>query len=490
VFRADASTEIGGGHVMRCLALANALQSTGWDCAFATDAKSRATIPALAATHALTLAGSADDEPAALARHWPGGCDLLVVDHYRRDAAFERACRPWARRIMAIDDLADRQHDCDLLLDQSPGRMPVDYAALTPDHCTQLLGPAYALLRPEFARLRKAALDRRRLGGPVRRILVALGATDPHDVTSRVLRGVAACGVDAAIDIVLGADAPHIAAVRKLIATLPQPVTLHLATPGMALLMAEADLGIGAAGTTSWERCCLGLPSLVVTTAANQNSIATGLAQAGAARVLGDHRALSEVKITGVVASLTGDEAARRKMTDNAARLCDGLGGDRVLLTLAGAASSAGGQQLRLRLATPDDTKLMYEWQHHPDTRRYARNPAVPCRMEHEQWMEQVLNNPETMLAVIMSGDAPAGVLRLDIVDSGAAREISIYVAPTHYRRGIGAAALDLACRVYPGWELHAEIHSQNTASRMLFAKAGYRKIAPTRFVKDPLVHR
>ena len=138
VFRADASPEIGGGHVMRCLALAEALEATGgWRCGFATRPESGAMVPSIRTLGCdpLELVGPAGDEPQALAGGWPGGCDLLVVDHHRREARFERACRPWARRIMVIDDLADRHHDCDLLLDQTAGRQASDYAASTRASC-------------------------------------------------------------------------------------------------------------------------------------------------------------------------------------------------------------------------------------------------------------------------------------------------------------------------------------------------------------------
>src|SRR5262249_18815445 len=157
---------IGGGHIARCLALADELAERGHGCVFAVSAETAATMPSLAASghdiEALSAGTTADLEPSLLAASWPQGCALLVVHHYGRDARFESACCPWAERILVIDDLADRPHDCDLLLDSTLGRAPADYASLCPKTCRMLLGPAYALLRPEFAAARSESLARRR----------------------------------------------------------------------------------------------------------------------------------------------------------------------------------------------------------------------------------------------------------------------------------------------------------------------------------------
>ena len=467
IFRADASAEIGGGHVMRCLALAEALEATGgWACRFATRPATGAMIPSMGAS--IELTGAPEDEPAALA----GGCDLLVVDHHGRDAAFERACRPQARRIMAIDDLADRRHDCDILLDQTAGRRAADYAGLVPPSCRLLMGSSHALLRPQFRAARAGALERRGHGGPVRRILVSLGASDPEDATSRVLDGIAASGVEAAIDVVLGAGAPHLAAVRERLAGLPQAAVLHHAVSNMAALMADADMAIGAAGTTSWERCCLGLPSLTVITADNQRDVAAALEDAGAARLVG------AADIADAVATLAGDADARAAMAISAAGLCDGRGLDRVVLALG---APRDGQSPWLRLAEPDDGQVMFDWQGRPETRRFALNPAPPTRPEHDRWLARMIADAAVLLMLIMDGDAPAGVLRID-----GAREVSIHIAPERQGRGLAGAALKLVASIYPGWTFHARVLAGNQASHTLFQSAGYRRESETRYVRSP----
>ncbi len=333
IFRVDAAPAIGGGHAMRCLTLADALAEAGWTCGFAVREGTLETVPALGRSrHAVrTLEGKEGDEPSALAGHWAGGADWLIVDHYGRDARFERDCRPWARRIMAIDDLADRPHGCDLLLDQTLERREADYLGLVPEGRQFLLGPRYALLRPAFAAIRQTALARRRAEGPVRRILISLGAADAANVTGRVLEGIALSDIDAEVDVVLGAGAPHLNTVKALAGRLPQRIELHVDTPDMAGLMTRADIAVGAAGSTSWERCCLGLPTLLLVLADNQREAARRLIAAGAAAPLGDPGDIPRNGLQSAVMRFVEDRAQCRSISQAAASFTDGEGTARVL---------------------------------------------------------------------------------------------------------------------------------------------------------------
>ena len=166
---------------MRCMVLAQALQDDGWRCVFATTPVSITTLPGFAETNDVTTLENIDN-PQDLRGHWPAGADLLIVDHYQLDRDYERRCRPWARHVLAIDDLA-RPHDCDALLDQTYGRRADDYRGVVPQSCETFLGAGYALLRPEFAALRQTSLARRTDAPTQGRILVSLGSTDPDGVT-------------------------------------------------------------------------------------------------------------------------------------------------------------------------------------------------------------------------------------------------------------------------------------------------------------------
>ena len=476
VFRADASPAVGGGHVMRCLALAEALTGAGWSCGFAAHSGTLDTVPTLPGSGHdwLVLDGDEVDEATWLARRWPGGCDLLAVDHYGRDSHFERAARPWAKRILVIDDSADRAHDCDLLLDQTPGRKAEDYAELVPGHCRMLLGPDYALLRPQFTARRKAALAGREEGGPVRRILVNLGATDPDNVTGIILEGIARSGVDAAVDVVLGATAPHLSRVQGVTARMRQDVSVHVAVDDMAALVIRANLAIGAAGSASLERCCLGLPTLMVVLAENQRTIAAELERAGAARCLGWHANLGADRIAEAIASICSDELGRREIAKRAAAICDGRGTTRVLLALLKPEAARDGTSVDLRLADMADCDTLLRWQSDRRTRRFSRDPAAPGPAEHRLWMEDCLADPNRLLMVILHGGEPAGALRLDRRGRPQAFEVSILVAPEEYRLGIAVAALALARKLMPAATFHAELLPGNEASRALFRRAGY----------------
>jgi len=490
VFRFDASARAGAGHAVRCLALADALAASGWRCALASAAAASAVVPALGrcAHQRLELDCAADAEAGTLAGRWPGGCDLLVVDHYGRGAAFEGACRPWARRVMVIDDLADRAHDCDVLLDQTPGRRAEDYGALVPGGCRLVLGPRHALLRPQFAAARGAALSRRRAGGPVRRILVSIGATDPDNVTATVLEGLARAGVAAEVEVVMGAGAPHLAAVRARAGDLSGtlPVTVTVGAGNMAALMADADIAVGAAGTASWERCCLGLPAVVLVVAENQRAGAKALAGAGAARILDAPAGITATHVAAAVEGLCRSADERRRMGLAAADLCDGRGVARVVVDHLPAERGRDGMPVTLRLARRGDAAIMLEWQSDERTRRYARGPRAPTPAEHEQWLGRYMGKTDGILTIILHDGEASGVLRLDRTAEGAGFEVSILVAPEKYGRGIGKAVLALARKLLPGDDLFAEILPANAASHALFRSAGFRPVREGLYVSTP----
>lgn len=338
VFRFDAGPLIGGGHAMRCLTLAEAMIHAGWRCRFAVQPGTVETVHRLAVHEAecLHLEGDAESEPAQMAGGLSGGrCGLLVVDHYRRGAAFERSCREFADKVLVLDDLADRAHDADVLLDQNLGRGANDYAGLVPSHCRLLLGPEYALLRPNFPRLRAGALIHRRARGRVDRILVSFGMADPHGLTLRALSALKSAGYEGHVDVVIGGGASDLAEVHARAAAMGPRVRVLSDVEDMATLMADADLAIGAGGTTSWERCALGLPALVVVVADNQAAVAKALAAAGAIRVIGD-ATIETTELQAAVADILADQHALTTQADAAAAICDGAGCERVMEVLGG----------------------------------------------------------------------------------------------------------------------------------------------------------
>ncbi len=459
IARLDAGRHIGLGHLVRCRAVLDQLGRLGWHRAIAVNAEAAA------------IDGGADlvvvegDDVAALRRRWPDGCALLIVDHYRRDRAFEGALRGWAARILVIDDLADRPHDADLLLDQTPGRRPADYAALVPVDCRLLLGGEHALLRPQFQSRRPAGLARSR-DGAVERILVSFGGTDPGNITGRAVAAIAAADYAGVLDVVLGAAAPHADGVAAALAPFGDRARLHRNVADMAGLMATADLAVGAAGVSSWERCALALPAVAIPVVDNQRACAAALAAAGAA-VVTDAAGLRDA-----LARVLGDGALRRQMAARAGDLCDGRGLQRLALALL-PPIRRDDSAVTLRLAAAVDADIMLAWQSTPGVRRYARTPAIPTRAEHMGWLGRVLGDPGRWLMVIELDRRPAGILRLDAV-AEREFEVSILVDPACQGQGVAGRALALAAMLCPGATLLAEVDPANEASRGLFARAGY----------------
>jgi UDP-2,4-diacetamido-2,4,6-trideoxy-beta-L-altropyranose hydrolase len=363
VFRADASLQIGTGHVMRCLTLADALAARGTNCQFICrehpgnlieQIRNKGYIvhalPALSepvGASSLAIKAVSDEQAPAHSR-WLGATqsqdaeacatilaelqpDWLIVDHYALDARWERALKPHYQKLMVIDDLADRSHLCDLLLDQTFGRDAKDYRAWVPAHCQLLCGSHYALLRPEFAVLRPYSLQRR-AEPQLRQLLITMGGVDKDNATGKVLEALRSCPLpaDCRITVIMGATAPWLAEVELLARDMPWSTQVEVGAKDMAQLMADSDLAIGAAGATSWERCCLGLPTIMLVVADNQFKVAEGLERAGAAVIVTKERRIQE-QLSESLTSLLTEATKLRSISEASAAIVDGEGVNSVL---------------------------------------------------------------------------------------------------------------------------------------------------------------
>ncbi|MCI2807803.1 UDP-2,4-diacetamido-2,4,6-trideoxy-beta-L-altropyranose hydrolase [Eoetvoesiella caeni] len=359
-FRVDASLQIGTGHVMRCLTLADALTAKGVACYFISkrhpghlfnliiqrghkllpiEHKCPNTVPTTQTLkcqlrgYALWLGSDweQDAEQTAVALASLTVMDWLVVDHYGIEANWEGALAAHYRQLMVIDDLADRPHRCDLLLDQTFGRQSTSYAPWVSARCTLLLGAQYALLRPEFATMRRYSISRR-VSPQVRRLLVAMGGVDKDNVTGLVLKTLKGCDLaeDIEITVIMGPHAPWLTEVMQIATTLRCKTSVLTNVSDMATLMATADLAIGAAGATSWERCCLGLPSIIVVLADNQRHIAQVLKAELAVDVVSNLAALPVI-LPALINRYRMCPAALSDMSHAAARITDGRGVQKVL---------------------------------------------------------------------------------------------------------------------------------------------------------------
>jgi UDP-2,4-diacetamido-2,4,6-trideoxy-beta-L-altropyranose hydrolase len=257
-----------------------------------------------------------------------GTVDWLIVDHYALDARWERMLRKQVPRILAIDDLADRDHDCDILLDQNlVQQMEQRYRGRLSPTCKPLLGPRYALLRPEFAVQRKSLAAR---SGKVNRIFVCFGGSDPDNETAKTLSAIGSLSLPStAVDVVVGMSNPYADSISSLCRRLPG-VELHRGAGNMAELMKRADLAVGAGGVMSWERCCLGLPTIAIGIADNQTGALTALAAAGALVYLGSAGSVTEDQMACSLDALLRDSARIRELGRRALALVDGEGVRRV----------------------------------------------------------------------------------------------------------------------------------------------------------------
>lgn len=352
--RADASLATGTGHVMRCLTLADALHERGAEVHFASRSlrghlnrliSERGHVahalpeprepfearPDLAHAPWLEVGEARDRSETEAVLERMGGAELLVVDNYGLDIRWESAMRRRAGRILAIDDLADREHDADWLLDQNlVAGMRSRYDGLVPAFCAKLLGPRYALLGPEFARHRATLRPR---DGNVRRLLVSLGGVDADNHTMRVLDALDRLGLRSLeVDVVAGGANPHARSLRERCAG-HRGWRFHQATSRMAELMAEADLAVGAGGATTWERACLGLPALIVVLGENQRQAALAMKSSGCAEAVAGEEASAE-RLARAISDLLAAPQRLRDMARCNLELVDGLGVGRVLRAL------------------------------------------------------------------------------------------------------------------------------------------------------------
>lgn len=351
-FRTDASLQIGAGHVIRCLSLADGLRAQGAQCLFICRThqghmceiirqrgyrvKSLLTIkhqnqqnsPVHSDWLGTNWQTDAEETASAIA------CtkfDWLVVDHYAIDYQWEEALADNYHQLFVIDDLADRLHSCNLLLDQNLGRKPQDYLDLVPRHCKVLCGPLYALLRPNFSELRPYSLQRRQAQPNLHNLLITMGGVDYSNATGKILQALKFCSLpqESRITVVMGLAAPWIENVRKLAAKMPWQTEVLVNVKDMAKIMADSDLAIGAAGSTSWERCCLGLPTLMVVLAENQKLVAEALNASQAARLIPALRNF-DAELILAIHELSKPENQTR-MSFAASVITDGHGVDKIV---------------------------------------------------------------------------------------------------------------------------------------------------------------
>ncbi|WEZ87291.1 UDP-2,4-diacetamido-2,4,6-trideoxy-beta-L-altropyranose hydrolase [Pseudomonas sp. NyZ480] len=473
--RADASSTMGVGHIARCLTLANALRERGAQVSFACcllDGHRREAIEqegfeVFAWEQPPQQPGV---EPwaadiAALREVLPerAGFDWVVVDHYALDARWEQAARVVAQLVAVIDDLADRAHVADLLLDQNFNASEALYAPLLTPTCRRLLGPRYALVRPA---LQQPAIT---IAPQARRVLVSFGGFDVAGMLPKTLQALS-CIEDVQVTCIAGVGHPQRGMLAQLCSMRPG-WELHAYVDDLPARMAASDVFIGAGGGTTWERAALGLPSLCVSVADNQRANAQAMARAGMHLYLGDAAHVDVPALRQAIGLLLDNQALRQSFAERSRALVDGRGAQRMAVALLG-------EGLVLRQGRIEDARVLFDGRNAPEVRRRSQQGQALDWPGHQAWLAATLADPQRLLLIAEAADGPVGSVRYDRLPGRRAR-VSLYLFAGRFGLGWGRALLARGeAFVRERWPdlkaIDAQVLPDNQASLQLFIDAGY----------------
>jgi UDP-2,4-diacetamido-2,4,6-trideoxy-beta-L-altropyranose hydrolase len=477
VFRVNASIPIGTGHVMRCLALAQAWQDAGGQPFFAmsTEAqalKSRLQSEGMEVINLSVQMGSAEDakETATLAQHL--GATWVVVDGYHFGAEYQKIIKNFGLNLLFFDDYGHAAHYySDIVLNQNISASESLYANREP-YTQLLLGTRYALLRREFWQWR---VWRREMPTQARKILVTLGGSDPDNVTLNVVQALQQVGIEGLeAVVVVGGSNPHYEQLQLAVAESGFPIRLERNVTNMPELMAWADVAITGGGSTTWELAFMGLPSIILVVADNQKAIAEKLDEIGVAVNLGWHEDVAVAHIVRAIPQLLVTSETRAEMSIREQELIDGEGTARVLMLLKG-------EVIRLRAVCEDDCRLLWEWVNDPDVRAASFSSDTIPWDRHRQWFANKLHDSNCHIFMVLDRqDTPIGQVRFEARDHQQA-EIGISLDKGKRGAGYSSTLIDKAVkklfRLTPIQAVHAFIKPSNEPSIRAFEKAHFKRI-------------
>jgi UDP-2,4-diacetamido-2,4,6-trideoxy-beta-L-altropyranose hydrolase len=478
LIRADGDVRMGTGHVMRCLALAQAMQERGATALFASacipeSIAARLEGEGIAVVRVGSKPGGDDDARQTAAAARAAGAAWVVLDGYQFPGGFQKSLRDEGLKVLTIDDTGDAEHYwADLVLNQNL-HARADMYQRRESHTRLLLGPRYALLRREFWRWRGFE---RVVPAIARKVLVTLGGFDPDGVTLKVVAALDRLDTPGLEAVVVTGAGSHRAALEEAARTCRTPTRLRSNVADMSELMAWADLAVAAGGSTTWERALLGLPSVIIVLADNQQDVAESAAQARIAWDLGDHARITPAVIADAVRRLLEDLPARTEMARRGPQLVDGRGAERVVTRL-------GRERVQLRRAKSEDCRLLWEWANERGVRAVSFSTDPIPWDSHRTWYEAKLNDPRCLFFIAVAPDGQAvGQVRCDLDGPGAL--VSISLDPRFRGLGYGSAALDQVTQELFArgdvQELRAYIRAGNEASRHAFVAAGFAELEQT----------
>lgn len=501
LIRTDSSVRIGSGHVMRTLTLADELHQRGADVTFLSRELTGNLIDYISYVkgyRVLRLKGKCENDGILSKKYgsfmennwqgisWEEDCsetkekikdvldlndriEWLIVDHYSLDAKWELSLREFVDKIFVIDDLANRVHDADILLDQNLHNNLEDrYEGLLPATCSKLLGPQYALLRPEFQEARKSL---RKRDGRIQRILVFFGGSDLTNETMKVLTVLSKLqNEEILIDVLVGGINPH----REQIinhCNKHKNIQYHINVDYVANLMAMSDLFIGSGGTSTWERCCLGLPSIIIAVANNQEELSREMAAQNLAIYLGTSRDANKKSIEKKIGHLLNSPGLVQKISDMSLNLVDGSGVKKVVSKIAS-------NNIKLRKITKNDLEILWHWANEPAARKSAFSSTEITWETHISWFNSKLNDPNTYIFIAENSfNEPVGQIRFEDSE-GFGAVIDVNIDKNQRGLGIGNLLINTAVekifRETPIEIVHAFIKPTNIGSIKVFEKAQF----------------
>ena len=478
VFRVDASVEVGFGHLSRCINLAEVLRSRGIEVLFICrndEAKSfraledrlfaTVLLPILTVGEPVNQQEDAQQTIQALQGERP---EWLIVDSYTLDKDWEQLMRPHASKIAVIEDLSGREHDCDLLIDQNYSeRSAASFEKFVPKTCEFLLGPRFALIGEQFRRLR---VLKSKPAPKLTRIFVFCGGSDPQNLTQQVINEISHSELsDVAVDVVAGAQ--NTSFDRETALKLNSNIEIHDAGGEFARIMSIADLAIGAGGTTSWERMCLGVLSIVVSIAENQISACEKLGRDGLVTYLGAQPSLKPGAIKNAVIEAKTKFVSWFDQIEKGQILVDGRGCERVAEVMCPSDES----KLSVRLAKSDDCVEFFNWANDPAVREQSLSTSTIQWLDHKKWFFEKISSSSSEMYVMEADGLPVGQVRFE--KSAAVAEINYSLDKIVRNRRWASAMLEMAMKSYRdrvAVSLKEIVNAENKKSQSVFFKLGF----------------
>jgi UDP-2,4-diacetamido-2,4,6-trideoxy-beta-L-altropyranose hydrolase len=484
--RADADSQMGTGHVMRCLAIAQAWLDQGGNAVFLMRApgqgiRTRVENEGVRVLEISADAGSENDAEETGRLVLGNHGDWLMVDGYQFGAEYQDRLKARGLKVLFLDDCGHSTHySADLVLNQNLHASESLYRNRT-SGTDLLLGARYALLRREFLSWRDW---RREITTKARKLLVTLGGSDPDNATERVIEALKIAGQDLEATILVGVTNPHRNDLEKASAGVPG-ISLVENARNMAELMAAADIAIAGAGSTCWELCFLGLPSLLIDLAENQRPVSQELDRLGVAVDLGNSGELSVQKIANELVSLVSSRGRRAKMSEGGRALIDGDGAARVCREMES-------RSLQLREATDADCKLLWEWANDPEIRAGAFSPGPIPWESHVQWFTARLADPGSVIYIAMDAEgATVGQVRYQLHGSRAMLSVNLgrQFRGKGYARQVVHLANQRLFQVSDVRFIDAYVKPDNLPSLKTFSAAGFGREGITEVRGEKAVH-